>query len=149
MVFEPREARTSRLLIAYSKGASTHARKAKLERRVKRKKRPSVKFKFDQRLLLDGGEGKKSSSDMSISSEDEYELPSSVMYDKKGTLGTTSDYAAGNKTTDTASAANRNASGARVRAEDIRLQGMPQDVQQIKEIEEVAKGTPSVGRINL
>ena len=71
MVFEPREARTSRLLIAYSKGASTHARKAKLERRVKRKKRPSVKFKFDQRLLLDGGEGKKSLSDMSISSEDE------------------------------------------------------------------------------
>ena len=113
---------------------------------MKRKKRPSVKFKFDQRLLLDGGEGKKSSSDMSISSEDEYELPSSVMYDKKGTLGTTSDYAAGNKTTDTASAANRNASGARVRAEDIRLQGMPQDVQRIKEIEEAAKGTPSETR---
>ena len=70
IVFEPREATTNRLLMADAKGASTHARKAKLERRVKRKKRPSVKFKFEPRILLDGGEGKQSSPNMSISLED-------------------------------------------------------------------------------
>ena len=140
IVFEPREVTTNRLLMAHEKGANTHTRKAKLERRVKRKKRPSVKFKFEPRLLLDGGEGKQSSSNMLISSEDGYELPSSVMYDKRGILGTTGGHATKNKATFTASAAIRNASGARVRAEDHKLQGKPQDVQQVEEIKKLQRG---------